>query len=294
VGIYRDPEYASRSGQRRWTLTAPGALDLLSWYHILWPAGVANRTTFASAKAETVIKALVQYNATASATAAAGRDRSAPLYGISIEADAARGNTIDWTPNRSHTLLDEIQGIVRIGAGDVDLIYTGATTRELRFYPGQRGTDKTTTIAFSERLGNVDNVRWRRTRSQERTVALVAGAGEGAARDTVVRTSLGYSSTNDSETFVDARNVGTGASAALQSAGDARLDEMRARDEFAFDVIQTVGTYYGPSGVGSYDLGDLVSARTPLESTVSLQVYGSTVEVTADGRESVAIDLQAR
>jgi hypothetical protein len=263
IGVFRDRTYASQDGRRRWTLTAPGLLEILSWYGVLWSSAVASRTAFVAAKAETIIKTLAQYNATASATAAAGRDRTAPLYGITIEADGARGSTIDWTASRAKTLLEEIQGLARVGGGDIDLVATSATTRELRFYPGQRGADKSALIMFAENLGSLRNVTWAQRRSQERTVALVAGAGEGAVRETALRTGPNYSAANDLELFVDARDVAQGAPAALQARGDTRLDEIRARDEFTFTVLQAGGVYYGPSGAGSYDLGDLVSVRRP-------------------------------
>jgi hypothetical protein len=239
------------------------------------------------------MKTLVDRNAVAAnATAAAGRDRDAPDYGITIEADAAGGNTVDWTANRNHKLLENLQALARVGGGDFDVIYTSSTTREFRFYTG---TDKTATITFAENLGNMDNVRFRQIRSVERTAAIVAGTGQESARTKTVRTGTNYSSANDIETFVDAKDLGASDSTATRSArGDARLDESEARDEFAFDVVQTEGIYYGPSGNGSYALGDLASAVRPDGVTVTQQIYGVSLAWRPGQKEQIGIEVRTR
>lgn len=296
VGLYRDPDYANKGGQRQVTITCPGLMSILSWYHVLWPANVANRTVFTTAKAETIMKTLVDRNAVAAnATASAGRDRDARDYGVGIQADAAGGNTIDWTANRSHTLLEELQALALVAGGDFDLIYNSSTSRQFRFYAGQLGTDKSATITFAENLGNMDNVRFKRTRSTERTAALVAGVGQESARATTIRTGTNYGSTNDIEVFVDAKDLGANDSAAnRQARGDKRLDELESRDEFSFDVVQTQGTYYGPSGTGSYTLGDLVTAVRPDGVSVAQQVYGATLSWAPGQKEAIGIEVRTR
>jgi len=296
VGLIRDTSYRSQRGQRRVTLSCPGLLSILSWYHVLWPAGVASRTAFTSAKAETIMKTLTTYNAVAaSATTGAGRDRNARDYGVSVAADAAGGNTIDWSASRAHTLLEELQGLALVGGGDFDLAYASSTSRELRFYAGQLGTDRSASITFAEVFGNMDNIQFARARSSERTAALVAGAGQESARTTTVRTGTNYSSTNDIETFVDAKDLGAADSAsARQARGDRRLDELESRDAFAFDVVQTSGTYYGPSGVGSYTLGDLVSAVRPDGVAVTQQVYAVSIGWRAGELEAVKVEVRTR
>lgn len=295
VGLVRDASYQSQRGEKRVTLSCPGLLSILSWYHVLWPAGTASRTTFTGAKAETIMKTLTTYNAVAaSATAAAGRDRNAADYGVSVAADAAGGSTLDWTANRSHTLLEELQALALVGGGDFDLAYASATSRELRFYAGQLGSDKSALITFAENLGNMDNVRFARARSSERTVALVAGGGQGSVRTTTTRTGTNYGATNDIETFVDARDLNPDTAAARQARGDARLDELESRDTFSFDVVQTQGTYYGPSGTGSYALGDLVTAVRPDGVAVTQQVYGVTLGYAPGALEDIKIEVRTR
>jgi Siphovirus ReqiPepy6 Gp37-like protein len=290
VGLYRDADYRNQQGLKTVTLLCPGLMSILGWYHVLWPANVANRTAFTAAKGETIMKTLTDRNAVAAnATAAAGRDRDAPSYGVAIEADGAHGNTIDWTANRSHTLLEELQALALVAGGDFSLDYTSSTVRTLAWHTGQLGSDKTATITFSEQLGNMDNVRFQRLRSSERTVALVAGTGQEAARATTVRTGANYASGNDIELFVDGKTLNPDTSAARSALGDKKLADVESRDVFTFGVVQTQGIYYGPSGAGSYTLGDLVGAVKPDGTTVTQQVYRVDLDYTPQDGEQVAI-----
>lgn len=295
VGVFRDPEYRRQGRQRRWTLTCPGLLSILGWYHVLWPAGVANRSTFTSVAGETVMKNLVRYNAVAAdATVANGRDRDAPDYDVSLQADAAGGNVLDWTANRSRTLLEELQDLATVAGGDLDLVYVTPTSRQFRFYAGQRGSDKSATIRFAENLGNMDNIQFARQRSGERTAAIVAGTGQEAVRSTTERNGVNYDLTNDIEVFVDARDLNPDTPAARSARGDARLDEVTARDVFSFDAVQTANAYYAPTGTRSYTLGDLVSARRPDGVTVAQQVYGITLDWAPGDTEQITTELHTQ
>lgn len=288
--LARDAQYRSNRGERVRTVFGVGLLGILDWYHVLWAAGTANRTTFSNVAAETVMKTLVTYNATTSATTGNGRDRTAPLYGVAVETNGAGGNPITWTAARSRTVLQELQAIAQIGGGDFDLEYTTATTRTFRWYAGQRGQDKSALITFAENLGNIDNVEITHRRSQERTAAVVAGQGEGTARETQTRTGPNYASGNDIEMFVDARDIALGAAAALQDRGDQKLSEVQARVEYTFDVLQTQGTYYGPSGAGAYSLGDLVTARVDSTPDV-LKIMAVTMEWRPGEKENIGIEV---
>lgn len=296
VYLFRDPDYQRRGGARSWTLRCPGLMSLLGWYHILWPAGRADRTKFTSAKAETIMKTLATYNAVAAtATVANGRDRQGASYGISVQADAAGGSTLDWTASRAKTLLEELQALALIANGDFDLVYVSSTSRELRFYAGQRGTDKSASIVFAENLGNMDNIQFTRTRSTERTAAIVGGKGEESTRSTSSRTGTNYHvTTNNIEVFVDAKDLNPDTAAAREARGDKRLDELESRDSFSFDVVQIDGSYYGPSGTGSYTLGDLVSVVRPDAVTVTQQVYRVTSEWKPGELEDLQIEVRTR
>lgn len=156
----------------------PGQLSMLGWRHVAWAAGTANRSKFTGVAAETIMKTLVQYNATSDATVANGRKREGAVTGISIEADSARGTVRDWGCAHAN-LLKTLQELALVGGGDFDLIKTGAQAWEFRFYPGQRGTDRSATVLFSLGYGNMANPTYSYDRTQEATVAIVGGQGEG-------------------------------------------------------------------------------------------------------------------
>lgn len=260
-GLVRDTdENQLRAGTDIVIAECPGVLSMLSWRYIMWAAGTVNRSTFTSVKAETLMKLLVQYNQTASATTAAGRKADGTMtapVSISIQADGALGNTLGTWSCAWGNLLDELQAIAKVAGGDFDLVQTTPTNYEFRFYPGQRGTDRRTVspLTFSTAAGNIAVPRLQRLRSKVRTSAVVAGADSGAARATTNRTGNGFSSSNNIEMFVDARNLSVGSS--LNAEGDSRLAENRLKEVFTFDVKQQPNCYYGKD----YSVGDLVNVQ---------------------------------
>lgn len=267
-----------------WVGQAQDGIGLLALALVAYPAAKASRNTWTSAKAETVLKNLVTYNATSSGTTGDGRVRTVTLAGISVEADGAGGNTIDFSCAHS-TLLQALQDVAAVGGGDFDCVRTATGAWQFRWYSGQRGTDKTASVVFSGNYGNMLRPRLRRSRANERTVAIVAGQGQESARTFVVRTSAAYNATtNCGEVFVDARNSST--TNALNAAGDARLAELAARDELSFDILQTPGSRYGRD----YDLGDLVTASWLVEQTH--KITGVVMSDTVDG-ETVQIETVA-
>jgi hypothetical protein len=263
------------------TARCPGQLSMLDWRIVAWPAGTANRSVFASAKAETILKTLVTYNAGASATTANGRIRNGAITGISSAADAAGGNTLDWSCAWKG-LLETLQDIALVAGGDFDLVKTGAQAWEFRFYAGQLGTDRSATVAFAVERGNMANPVYTYNRTDERSVAIVAGQGQESSRSTAVRTGAYYSATNDVETFVDGRNTAT--AAGLNALGDKVLSNKAPVQSFEFDVLQTPSCLYG----SHYFVGDLVTARyDSIEAT--RKVLGVQVTLDTDGGETVAV-----
>lgn len=282
-GLYR--------AQRRWytdhdlfEARCPGILTMLSWRIVAWYAGVANRSSFQNAKAETVMKTLVSYNAGSNATTGNGRIRNGTITGLSVQADGAGGNTISidcaWD-----NLLDTLQKVAGIGGGDFDLVKTDTQAWEFRWYSGQRGTDRTATLLIALERGNMAEPEYEYDRLEERTVAIVAGQGEGTQRAVVVRTGPDYSASNDIELFVDARNNTT--SEGLNASGDTRLREARARQAFGFKILQLPSCYYGVH----YNLGDLVKAQYgPVN--VTQQIVGVSISLDRDGAEKIDVEMQ--
>jgi hypothetical protein len=292
-GVFRDEALVDDNlGVETFQAIGHSALGRLGWYHVLWPAGRANRTTFSGAKAETILKTLVTYNATTSATIANGRDRNAPNYGITVASDAAGGNTLTVSTGERKNLLDTLRAIQPIAGGDFDLIKTAANTWEFRFYPGQRGTDRRGSLLFSKALGNMANVRYELVRSSERTVAIIGGQGDGEARAVATATGPNYASGNDIETFINATDIrtSTDTTAQLQARGQARLNDMAARKVFAFSVLQTDNCRYGRD----FNVGDLARAFHPRIGTIDVQITAVEVEYSPGEGETLEVEVALR
>jgi len=293
-GLYLDQE-RERPQRSLFTARCPGVVWLLGTRHVMWTSGYADRSTFSSTAAETIMKTLVDYNAAANATTGNGRIRDGTITGVSVEADGGNGNTLDWTCAWKN-LLAELQDLAAVAGGDFDLIKTGDQAWEFRWYTDQRGTDRTSgsdAVTFSLYLGNMAEPVYRYDRIQERTVAVVAGQGRGPNRETVTRTGDAYSAGNDVEMFVDARNIEIGETSQLQDRGDRKLDEQMARQVLDFDVLQTPACAYGVHYCASGVLGDLVTANY-LGIETTQKIVGVTVEIDENGRESIDVDMETQ
>lgn len=300
VDWYRDFSGLLR-GQTRWTTGSGigyyrgevlGDMTMLGWRIVAYPAGTKDRSEFTSEAAETVMKTLVEYNATGTATTANGRDRAGSISGITVEADVAAGNSIDWFCARKN-LLTELQQIARVGGGDFDLYKTGtASTWDFRWYTGQRGSDLSSTVIFSLERGNMNGPRYTYDRTRERTVAIAAGQGQGEARTVEVRTGDDYNVTsNNIEMLVDAKRFST--TAGIQDEGDRKLDETKARQELTFDIMQTPASLYGKHYCINGVLGDLVTARYNSIS-MTQKIVAVTVGLIKTGGERVDVQMETQ
>lgn len=254
VGFIRTVSDRYVNARRIFTVRCPGVLSLLSTRVVAWYANTSNRSLFSAVKAETIIKTLASYNAGSAATVANGRLRDGAISGFSVAADTGAGSTLS-IGCAFDNLLTAIQKVAAIGGGDIDVVKTGAATYELRFYPGQLGTDRTASVLFSLARGNMSDPELKTDWQSERTVAIVGGQGEGSARAIAIRTGSGYSASNNTELFYPQTNTAT--AALLQAAGDRVLYDARASTSLSFDVLQTPACVYG----SHYFLGDLVAAE---------------------------------
>lgn len=289
-GIYR-AQFQKQPNEPYFTLTALGYLWLLKTRIIAYPALVANKTSFAAVKAETIMKSLVTANITSAATVANGRLRDGtnwPSTLITVQADAAGGATQDWYCD-SENLLASLQRLSPIAGGDFDLVKTSGSTFDFRFYNGQMGADRTSTVKFSIGLGNMGEPDYSFDRTNEATVAIVGGPGEDAVREFATRTGAGYGTGNDIEVFVPATNVESGNSAGLASAGDLELQKRKATESFEFKVIQTLSTRFGKD----YLLGDKVTAVNPYTNTEVVQkITGASIGMQKGGEVDFSIVME--
>lgn len=286
--VFRGQEEWNDGGIEYFKAICPGHMTLLGDYVIAYPSASGNRTSFTSAKAETIMRTLVERNATSAGTTADGRKRAVTTKGVTVVADGLQGATITSSDFAWDNLLSKLQDVALIASGDFDLVYSGGSTRQFRFYAGQLGTDRSTTITFSLDRANMKDPRYVLDRTNEKTVAIIGGGGEDSSRTIVLASGVDYSSINDKELFVDARNSGT-VTAALLSAGNKKLDDARAREYLTFSVLQTVSCFYGKH----YFLGDKVKGVYK-NHTVTQKVQGVSINYKPQDKiETVDIELRA-
>lgn len=243
---------ADDDGLTTFRAICPGQMDLLAREVVAWPANTDDRSLFSSVAASTIMTALVQYNATSDATTGNGRILTSDQTNITCESDAAAGNTLTFACAQQ-PLIEALQDVARIGNRDFWLERTGAQAWTFRTAT-YLGTDRSSSVTFALNYGNMSNPILRRNRLNEKTVVIVGGQGVEDDRSFEVRTGTNYNATYNSKVvFCPATQYTT--SAGLQAAGDVRLDELRARDDLTWDIIQTPGSLYGVH----YELGDLVT-----------------------------------
>lgn len=295
VGIFRDEQYNTPQALTVYVASGTSDLALLDWRRVAWFAGVTDRSTFASQATETIMKTLVTYNITASATTGAGRFRNGAIsnFTITTQADGALGNNQAWSCAYDN-LLDTIRELSKAGGGDFDLIYDStAHDWEFRWYIGQRGVDRSSTVRFALNFDNMSSPRYENLRGSERTAAIVAGQGEKSDRDVVIRTGDNYAADNDIEMLANATHIDFGDTTALQSYGDEKLKKFKAMERFTFNPVQTPGTLYGKAYCVNSVYGDLV---TGLYKTISqtFKIIGVRISVTNTGQtiETIRLDLE--
>jgi len=154
------------------------------------------------------------------------------------------------------------------------------------------GVDRTATVKFSMSWGNMENPSLTGGGLDEATVAIVGGEGEEAARAFAIRTGPNYvANYNDIEVFVNAAQQVSGS---LNAAGDARLKELRAREDFVFDTLQGGAYRYGRDYCAAGAMGDKVTV-TYAEASVIKKIRGAHVAVaTAAGgqkAEQIRLDM---
>jgi hypothetical protein len=286
VGIYLADFSWTFGDQSRFVAVCPGILSLLSMREIGYYANYTGRTKFSTTPAESIMKSLVTYNATSAATTANGRKRNGtawPASRITVQADGAGGNVLDWYCF-GENLLKALQRLAPVAGGAFDLVKTAADAYEFRWYAGQRGADRTAEVIFAIERGNMANVAYRGQRDQA-TVGMGWGRGEEAARDYVTRTGPNYSAEKDIEMFVNGQNVEEGDTAGLSAQVDKALDKAKAVRSFSFQALQSPQTLYGVH----YGVGDLVTAVNPATGeAITLKVASVAVTLDQDGNERVA------
>lgn len=293
-GLYRGRNRTTPRENKNgiFTMKCVSQLHFLKRALIAFYAGTNLRNDFTADPAETVMKLMVRYNATSDATTGNSRLRTVGTWAthITYAADTAAGSNI--TKAFAHrNLLEALQEVAVLGGLDFDLVKTAAQAWEFRTYT-LLGTDRTATVKFSLEWDNLGNPALVGNDIDEATVAIVGGEGVAGARDFDVFTGPNYvAGYNDIETFVNAAQQGA---TSLEAAGNARLNELRARDDFRFEVLQLGAYRYGRDYCVAGAMGDKVSV-TYYEAQQDKKIRGAHVMVSnspgSQKSENIRLDM---
>lgn len=284
-GVFKDNSILFKDNHMYFSAVCIGDIALLGTREILFYSGVSGKSSFGSNKAETIMKEMVKYNATSSATTGNGRIRDGAITGVTVQTDAAGGNTIASWSCAWDNLLKSLQALAKVAGGDFNLVKTGLAAWEFRFYAGQLGTDRSAAVVFSLERGNMKDPEITQVRSTEKTVVAVLGQGEGSARRVRVATGANYSASNDVEHAYDARNE-TDSDAALDARGALVAKQDEESISLNFEIVQTDGSRYGLH----YFLGDLTTAIFA-GYTETLKITSVEVSSTSEENEKVIVKV---
>lgn len=264
------PDLADRS------VTLTGVSDLVHIADRLTypdPSKPANQQTAVAyykrtAPAATVIDDLVYRNAGAAALAA----RQVPGLVMVVAGGGGLGAPV--TANlRFKNLLEEARRLARLGGVTFDAVQDGALIRFQFRVP----VDRSRQARFSDGNGGVTDGSYSLAAPTATTV-VVAGQGEGAARNVIER-SRASTWARRVEVFKDQRD--TDDAAELEQSATEQLDEGAAGAGASFTVAETTGLRYGTD----YRLGDTVTVELGA-ATISEPVRQ--VELTWDGHGRTA------
>lgn len=212
------------------------------------PAAVAESQTAVArwtttGNAEDLMRSLVNVNAGPGALVA----RRVP--GLVMGTDHGVGSTVEWS-TRFQPLADDLRALAVAGGGLGWRTFQDGAAIKFEVYQPQ---DLTGTVRFSRGLGNLRSASLT-VSAPKVTAALVAGDGEGIARNIWERTSsTGVTLWGRYEQFVDQR--GTADATELQQAGDQALFEGGETVRLETVTVDTSDQAYGTH----YGLGDKVS-----------------------------------
>lgn len=254
TGLYRDKQTVTDSdGNVHHLLYFPAATEVLQRDIIAYNPGIANKTQWTSTQAKDIAGTIVDTNCGLNATAVNGRLRDASRIRNLTTAASGTSATINYAASYRN-VLEVVQELADAGGFDFQVRRVSTTSTDLQFFARAPylGTDKSATIIFDLNLDNIMHASLEGGRNQEKTVAIVGGAGIGASRTFSIRTGPNRSASNDYEVFVDARS---NASTELASIGDAKLNQLEAKRNIEVEIAPSSGYVYRRD----YGLGDLIT-----------------------------------
>lgn len=297
-GLMRYPQRTvDEEGRSIAVLSGVGYNDLLRRRGIYYPSGSSQAEK--SDVGETVMKEYVDENAGPSATSPPRLEASGVTPGLSIQADGGAGAS--WSGARAYrNLLAVCQEIGESTGVDFKVVGTGPYTWEFQAQATPLGDDRSTAgldpstglngagntpVVFSLPLGNMQAPSYSIDRRAEVNAVLVLGQGLEDDREVVERSTSAVSDSpiNRCEAVRPASLESV--TAGLETAGDALLEELQARESFIFQPIQIPGLLYGRD----YFPFDLVTASfAGIERDKELLRVRVNV---SEGRENISIEV---
>lgn len=259
IGFHRTPQrILTEQGTRTFVSYGRSVDDLLDRRSILYYADTSY--TDKTGPADDVAKAFVRENAGSLANSGA-RHRQGMWANFVVGDNVSAAAT--WKGQRSYrNLLQVLQEIAASRGFDFQVTLTGFSPPTFLFstHIRQLGTDRTQTnppIIFGAEFGNIRSLDYTQSRTEEATVAIVAGTGQKGAR--IVRVVEGVAKVdspwNDREVVRDARNEDT--TSALDAIANNMLISAGAQESFKVVPLQTPQYAYGRD----YFFGDKVFVR---------------------------------
>ncbi|KXK51959.1 MAG: hypothetical protein UZ13_01515 [Chloroflexi bacterium OLB13] len=286
TGLFRDRQIATDpNGNIYHLLYIPDAIESLSRHVVAWPAGSGGKNHWIGQRLSVIANDIVRWNCTEEATVANGRLRDATVVHGLEDAGAIPGtDVVDYSVSPGRNVLDFLQEIAPICGFDFTVERHPSHPGELRVRQllGQLGTDRSSNVIFDLALDNISSTSLSFDGLREKTIAIVGGAGEGAARTFVIRAGVNYAPNNDYEHWVDARDRDDDE---LPAVGDAVLGNYEARAQLRSDVMSSRGWVYRRD----FEHGDLVTAQ--FAGFSAIKKIGTT-EVRFDQSQRMAVLLE--
>ncbi len=287
------------NGDLKFSASAFTYNSLLKRRIIAYFAGVSQTVKLGAA--DDVMKSIVRENLGSDALVVNGRLLDGVMAGLSVAADTSEAANFAGQ-NSYKGVLEVIQEISKANSVDFDIVGVGDGLFEFRTYYPTRGINLTIAglsvstglnssgnapIIFNPLLGNMAVPSYEEDRTDEKTVAIIAGQGTETDRNIVVAYSPAYTDSplNQIETMSDSRN--SEGNDDLDSDGATALTEGQQKQVFEFEPVQTPTTAYG----NQYNWGDYITAQFGNLAGVSKRVLGVDISVDSSGADKIQITL---
>ena len=289
-GFYRGMtrEYSGNSNHFV-TLHVVGQKDILYWSIVAYKGATVDRSSFFASRAETIMKQIVTYNCTTLGTTTDGRESDFLVsdYTVTIQVDGATGRELDWSC-QFENVLDSLSDLAEAdGPSDFDLVKTGATTWDFRYYYDRRGSDLSDSVKFNIGRGNMTNVNYEELFSENRRIFVIGGKGQNQSRETFVNYHPNYGVDGQEEAFINGSSF---TSSEIESGVFLDLNEKQIDRRISFDPIDVFGTIYAKDYCVGGVLGDLVNVNF-FEFNDDLKVVASNISYSS-GKEKITLEFE--